>query len=292
MTVHVFDDTACTLGEGPLWHPTRRQMFWFDIMGRSLLTRTADGPGSWQFDGHVSAAGWVDEDSLLIASETNLAVFDLATGITDIVCPLEADNPGTRSNDGRADPWGGFWIGTMGKALEPDAGTIYRYYQGEIRPLYQQITVPNAICFSPDRRHGYFADSAKATIWRQGLDEADGWPEGEPEIFVDLKPEGLTPDGAVVDAEGRLWNAQWGSARIACYGPDGALLETIGMPTDLTTCPAFGGETLTALFCTTATEILTAAQREAQPLAGMTFVTETAITAFPATGQAEHRVTL
>ena len=120
----VFDDRPCELGEGPLWHPERQQLFWFDIIGKRLMTRDGQEPHSWAFDEHVSAAGWVDRDALLLASETGLWRFDLNTADRSLITPLEADNPVTRSNDGRADPWGGLWIGTMGKEAEPGAGSI------------------------------------------------------------------------------------------------------------------------------------------------------------------------
>ena len=66
----VFDDTVCALGEGPLWHPAREQFFWFDIIGHRLLTREGEATRIVQFDEHVSAAGWVSESELLVASET------------------------------------------------------------------------------------------------------------------------------------------------------------------------------------------------------------------------------
>jgi len=115
MTTDVFDDRACVLGEGPLWHPERQQLFWFDIMAGHLLTKVDGEAQSWAFDELVSAAGWIDHDRLLIASETALYSFDLTTEEQEYIQPLEIGNTVTRSNDGRADPWGGFWIGTMGK---------------------------------------------------------------------------------------------------------------------------------------------------------------------------------
>jgi sugar lactone lactonase YvrE len=208
MSVATFDERACILGEGPLWHPEREQLFWFDIMGKRLLTRTEDGPEEWRFDRHVSAAGWVDRDVLLVASETDLFRLDLATGAQDIVAPLEAENGVTRSNDGRADPFGGFWIGTMGKNAEPGAGALYRYYRGEVVELRAGITIPNATCFAPDGRHAYFADTQEHVVWRMSLD-GEGWPESDWEIWLDHRESGLNPDGAVVDAEGRFWCAEW-----------------------------------------------------------------------------------
>ncbi|UWQ48144.1 SMP-30/gluconolactonase/LRE family protein [Leisingera aquaemixtae] len=145
MTATVFDSRSCVLGEGPLWHPQRQQLFWFDIMSCKLLSRLGSRPLEWQFDRHVSAAGWIDETHLLIASETGLSRFGLETGREEMLCEIEADRPETRSNDGRADPWGGFWMGTMGKAGEPGLGRLYRWARGELRVLDSGLTTPNAI---------------------------------------------------------------------------------------------------------------------------------------------------
>lgn len=249
----IFDDTPCELGEGPLWHPERGQLFWFDILGKRLLTREDSSGRAWQFDEHVSAAGWVSDTSLLVASEARLFVLDLETDRREDVAPLEADDPRTRSNDGRADPWGGFWIGTMGKAAEPDLGAIYRWYDGELRTLFHPLTITNAICFAPDRSCAYFADSRTRVIRRTALD-GDGWPTGEPQDWVTLDEECGSPDGAVTDTEGNVWNARWGAGCVACHAPDGTLLREIGFDATQTTCPAFGGPDLTTLFCTSAQE--------------------------------------
>ncbi|NSX54118.1 SMP-30/gluconolactonase/LRE family protein [Parasulfitobacter algicola] len=260
----VYDDRICKLGEGPLWHPLREQLFWFDILGKCLMTKGH----SWPFDEHVSAAGWVDRQTLLIASETALFTFDLDTAQRDDICALEADNPKTRSNDGRADPWGGFWIGTMGKNAEPGAGAIYRYYNGALTRLFGDITISNAICFAPDRICAYFADTSTQTIQRQPLDDT-GWPLGDAQVHVDLRAEDRNPDGAIVDADGTLWNAQWGSSRVAGYGPDGQFLTAVDFPACQVSCPALApGQ----MFATSAAVGL---GRAATDHDGLTFCTQT-----------------
>lgn len=277
MTITTYDDRSCILGEGPLWHPRRQQLFWFDIINNLLLSRDGDQALEWRFDRHVSAAGWIDDRHLLIASETDLFRFDLETGRETRICPLEADRPETRSNDGRADPWGGFWIGTMGKDGEAGAGSLYRWYRGELRRLREELTTPNAICFAPDRSCAYYADTKTRIIWRQPLDAEHGWPTGARAVFLDLRatetgPE-HKPDGAVTDREGCLWNAQWGSARVARYAPDGRFLGTVDLPTSHVSCPAFGGADLATLFVTSATQKLSSNQRHSQPAAGQLFAT-------------------
>jgi sugar lactone lactonase YvrE len=272
----IFDDTQCTLGEGPLWHPERGELFWFDILGKRLHSKARH----WQFDEYVSAAGWVDRERLLIASQTALFLFDLRDGSQTPLCALEADNPVTRSNDGRADPQGGFWIGTMGIDAEEGAGAIYRYYKGSLRKIFAPITISNAICFAPDGRSAYFTDTPTQMIMRTALD-ADGWPVGEPVLHIDLRGTDYRPDGAVVDAAGNLWNAQWGAGRIAGYAPDGTFIDSFAFGADQTSCPAFGGDDLTTLFCTSAAIGLDG------PHQGKTYTTTTQYK-----GQAEHQVIL
>ena len=261
----IFDTRACELGEGPLWHPLREELFWFDILNRTLHSQTQ----SWSFSGYVSAAGWISRDELLLASETGLIRFDLATGSETPVAG--AGTAATRSNDGRADRQGGFWFGTMGKKAEKDAGAIWRWYRGELRRLYEGVTIPNAICFAPDGSAAHFGDTVLGRVMKVALD-AQGWPKGEPEAWLDLARAGLNPDGAVIDAEGRFWNAQWGAGRVACYGPDGVFLtavETPGAPHS--SCPAFGGADLTTLYVTTALEHMDAEARARHPASGQTF---------------------
>ncbi|WP_424967812.1 SMP-30/gluconolactonase/LRE family protein [Dinoroseobacter sp. S375] len=270
MIAALYDDRPCALGEGPLWHPERQQLFWFDITGQRMLSRDADGPLEWAFDEMVSAAGWVDRNTLLIASETALATFDLIEGESQFLAPLEADSPATRSNDGRADPWGGFWIGTMGKAAEPGAGAIYRFHDGALRRVEPGITISNAICFDRDRACAYYTDTPTRQVMRLPVD-AEGWPDGPAEVAVDLRAEGLNPDGAVTDKEGNLWIAQWGASRVACYSPEGALLRAVDCAGQHASCPAFGGAGLDQLFVTTAREGLRAEEIAEAPENGCVF---------------------
>lgn len=267
----IHDARICALGEGALWHPTRRQFFWFDILGQKLMSHDRDGECTWRFPELVSAAGWVSEDVLLIAGERDLFLFDLVTEEIEVLCELEADKPGNRSNDGRADRQGGFWIGTMAKGGEMKGkGAIYRYYKGELRLLYPNLSIPNSMCFTPDGKHAYFSDNFTPYVMKVALD-ADGWPAGDPQVFIDHTADGFSPDGAVVDAMGNFCCAEWGGARVAIYSPKGELLRTFPFAAPHTTCPAFGGLDLTTLFCTSAQQGLSPEQLAANPDSGKTF---------------------
>ncbi len=283
----VFDSRVCTLGEGPLWHPERAQFFWFDIVEKRLLTQKDGVQGAWQFDEHYSAAGWVDETTLILASEAGLWQFDIATGAQKLLVALEADNPITRSNDGRADPWGGFWIGTMGKNAEAAAGAIYRYFKGELRKVVPNVQISNAICFDRKRSCAYYTDTLTRLVLRQGVDALTGWPSGAPEVFVDLNAADKNPDGAVVDADGNVWIALWGSGCVNAYAPDGSFLRSVDVPGAQSTCPAFGGADLRDMFVTSASADLAADVLAKTPENGMTFVISDV-----AQGVAEPRVIL
>ncbi|MEM8851203.1 MAG: SMP-30/gluconolactonase/LRE family protein [Pseudomonadota bacterium] len=283
---NVWDDRVCALGEGTLWHPERQQLFWFDITGKRLLSRDGNTQLEWDWNEMVSAAGWVDRDTLMVVGESGFWRFDIRSGDREKLVDLNADDPETRSNDGRADPVGGFWIGTMGKQAEAGRGAIYRYFRGEVRQLYHDVTIPNAICFPPDGTVAYFADTAKGAVWRQAIDRA-GWPSGSAEVFVDFSPVGLDPDGAVCDADGNVWIAQWGAGRVACHGPDGQFLRAVSCGADHTTCPTFGGADLRTMFVTSATQGLDASSLTHQPGSGRTWAAEISVA-----GTAERRVVL
>lgn len=282
----VFDARVCQLGEGPLWHPIREQLFWFDILSKKLMSRKDGEASEWAFDEVVSAAGWISRAELLIASESSLSRFNVDTGARQVLCALEADQPETRSNDGRADPQGGFWIGTMGKAAQPGMGAIYRYYCGAVLRLFADITISNSICFAPSGDLAYFSDTDTQRVMQVALDAA-GWPAAAPRVFLDLKAGGLFPDGAVVDAVGNVWIAQWGAARVACYSAKGDFLRAVPVGGTQSSCPAFGGPDMSTLFCTTAATGLMPGDPAHTPDAGRLFCAETL-----SKGQYEHQVIL
>lgn len=286
----IYDHRVCSLGEGPLWHPLRAALFWFDINAKTLHSTLEGTAQSWTFERTVSAAGWVDQDTLLVASEVGLHRFDIATGaLSEALIALEADNALTRSNDGRADPWGGFWIGTMGYNAERGAGAIYRFHQGALSTIASDITISNAICFTPDRRFAQYTDTANKQIMRVALDAQTGAPMGEAQVWLDLTEAGLSPDGAVMDADGIFWVACWGAGAVVGFDDAGREVARHTVPGLHTTCPAFGGADLRDLYITSATEGLDPPLGKLGDLGenGKTFMIKDV-----AQGQQEHQVLL
>ena len=201
-------------------------------------------------------------------------LFNLSNGRRKPLVTISAGQPATRSNDGRADRQGGFWWGTMGKhgGDDPGKGAIWRYWRGQVRCLFPNWTIPNSICFAPDGSAAYFSDTLTHRVLRVALN-ADGWPIGEPLVFLDLSDEGLVARRRRCGCGGcGLAGAMGGIARGGAYAPDGRFLQAVSVAAPHASCPAFGGADLSRLFVTTAREGMDAAALAACPDAGKTFV--------------------
>lgn len=273
-TAKLLLDCKCELGEGPIWHPGRQQLFFFDINEQTLFAVTAAGEivDQWLFNEIVAAAAVVDDDTLLLATEFGLKGFQISTGGMAPIMSIEADNPVTRTNDSRVHPSGAFWIGTMTKSEEEaPVGSVYHYRAGELTTLKSGIKIPNATCFSPDGRIAYWTDTPTKQIMQCPTDPATGLPIGDWTLFADVSGHRGWPDGAVVDSEGYLWNARWGGNCVVRHAPDGSIDRIIEVPVSQVSCPAFGGADLKTLFITTAAKTLSAEQLAAEKHAGSLF---------------------
>ncbi len=270
----VWHETCHELAEGPVAHPERSSILWFDIPHGLLYERPFSGGTVRQHALGVmaSVAALVDRRRILIATERDLRLYDLDSRDSRAIHPFITDHPHLRSNDGRVHPSGALWISSMGKQAEPEQGAIWWFREGELRLLFERITIGNAICFGNGGRIAYFADSASRTIWRVTTDPETGLPTGDPAVFKRFADSEGEPDGAIVDADGRLWSAAWGAAAVYVWNVDATLFDYHRLPVSQPTCPAFFGENLDAVVVTSAYQNLAAdARLSAEPLAGALF---------------------
>ena len=284
----VLSAERCHLGEGPTYDASTGIAWWFDIIEKRLFEADiVSGSVKIHPLGRMaSALARIDAARQLIVAEDGLYIRHIAGGRLELFTPLEADNPVTRSNDARVHPSGTLWLGTMGRKAEPRAGAIYALHRGRIVKLYPDITIPNAICFSPDGGIGYFADTATNVMHRVPLDAATGLPAGDAVPFIRHRGAGGI-DGAVVDADGLIWNARWGGGCVDVYDPDGRRLRSLRVPARQSSCPAFVGHDLSRLLVTSAWQGMDEAARAADPEHGRTFILDVA-----ARGRAEPDVQL
>ncbi len=278
VNVTFFDEQIAELGEGPGYDPLTGHVWWFDILGQKLFEKEWAG-GAVQAHAlgmKASALAVIDRERQLIATEHGLFVRERASGRLTPHHPLEADNPVTRSNDARVHPSGAFWIGTMGKKAEAEAGSIWWYREGQAKRLFTGLTITNSICFSPDGRVAYFADTDRNIVWRVDTDPETGLPTSERSVFHHRTEDGGM-DGSVVDAEGILWNACWGAGALHAYSPQGRLVRTVALPVRQPSCPAFVGPDAAAMVVTSAHQDMDAAARRADPHAGKVMLLDLAV---------------
>jgi sugar lactone lactonase YvrE len=259
------------LGEGPVWDARAGRLYWVDIKGGRLrwLNPASGEAGVVAVDNQVSAvAPRANGEGLLAARKDGVGVLDPATGAFILRFNPEADRPYNRANDGNVDVAGRFWFGTMHDGELDRTGAVYRLDADWtcVRVL-DGLGISNTLVCSPAGDVLYVADSLDRAIDALEIDPATGAAGGR-RPFVHMRGEAFGPDGSAVDAEGYLWNAQWGGARIVRYAPGGAIDRIVPVPVDHPSSCAFGGEDLATLYVTTARWLLDEAALARQPWAG------------------------
>ncbi|MGE8217335.1 MAG: SMP-30/gluconolactonase/LRE family protein [Stenotrophomonas maltophilia] len=278
-------DARCTHGEGALWSPRRNCLFWVDISGRRLWQYRADDHASrsWDLPDRPGCLAEGDDGQLLIALAGSLQRVDIdapdGTLALQWLAEVQPEHPTTRSNDGRTDRAGNLVFGTMNE--DPGREPLGRFYQYSARHGLRSldlpgVVIPNAICFSPDGSTLYYCDSVRPEIWCCDYDAAQARCR-RPRLFARLQDPTWEPDGAVIDAEGSLWNAQWRAARVVRHGRDGRVQQVVPMPVIHPTCVALGGPGLSTLMVTSSRLDHSPEALAASPHAGSVFALETGI---------------
>lgn len=269
------------LGEGVVWDDRLQALWWTDIGGCKLWRLHPDDGRvlHWDMPERLASFALCEADGwLLLALASRLAFFHPDARELIELHAVEKHLP-TRSNDGVCDRQGRFVFGTLHEPAQGGkqaVGGFYRLNRDlslERLPL-PDVAISNSIAFSPAGDRMYFCDSPTRKIYC--CDYGDTL--GEPRLFVDLAGMSGVPDGSTVDAEGALWNAQWGMGRVVRYLADGSEDRIIALPAAQTTKPALGGAKLGTLFVTSASEDLTAEQLAADPQAGYLFAVDVGMT--------------
>jgi sugar lactone lactonase YvrE len=270
------------LGEGPHWDAATRRLLYVDIFlglihdldpaTSDLSTLAVDPPVGFvvpvrSTQDRICACG--GELVLLGADDTESARL-----------PVEADQPGHRINDGKADPVGRLWFGTMGKGWEPLVAALYRLDERGLRVIADGVTLSNGLDWDVERRRMYYVDSATQQIDVFDYDVATGEVENR-RPWATIDPADGLPDGLCLDAEGGLWLALFGGGVVRRYDPDGIVIADVAVPVQHPTCPIFGGDDLATLFVTTSRHKLTPGQRDQNPLAGALLVVDAGVRGRP-----------
>ena len=271
-------DVGDILGEGVTWRATDKTIWWADIEGCRLhcLSWPSQALKTYSTPGRVGSFSFLegDDERLLIACENRMGIFTPVTGHVDwLGPPITSVSGQTRLNDGRTDPRGRFWVGTMVEG-DPDAGILAgKLYciepDGTARPVLGGIHISNGLSWSESGDVIYFADSPTGRVFRAPYDIEHG-------VAGIFRPfarfSGEVPDGAATDAQGNYWTALWGGSRIAALSPDGDEIAELKLPVSQPTCVTFAGEGLNLLCISSAKQGLSPKKQKNQPHAGSLFI--------------------
>jgi D-xylonolactonase len=276
---HCIWPAGAILGEGPVWHPQERRLYWLDIKAPAIhaIDPASDARKTWPMPEPIGCIAPRHAGGFVAGMKSGFAILDLERGSIDLIGDPEPYQMGNRFNDGKCDGAGRFWAGSMDDQVQKPTGWLYCLDTERKWTRWDgPYACTNGPAFSVDNRTLYHTDTMGRTVYAFDL-AADGTPSGK-RVFVKFAEEDGYPDGMTVDAEGCIWIAHWGGWRITRYRPDGSIGRIVRLPVAQVTSCAFGDDDLCTLYITSAATGLSEVERAAQPLAGGLFAIRTDVT--------------
>jgi len=271
------------LGEGPIWDPDSQTLYWVNILANELhIFDPASGK-----DRHIDCGQMVGtvvgrkSGGLMVAMTNGFASVNLETEeIRHIVDP--ENNPEARFNDGKCDPAGRFWAGSLPLSENVPEGSLYSLETDlSVKKRLSQITIANGIVWTSDHKTMYYIDTPTMKVDAYDYDIETGDLSNH-RVAVTVPEEFGWPDGMAIDVEDKIWVGHWGGWQITRFDPlTGETLQVIKLPVAQVTACAFGGPDLNRLYITTAKTGLDAAALEKQPHAGNLFVIDVDVSGVP-----------
>lgn len=289
--VRVAVGSAALLGESPVWHPRENVLYYADIPGHKLQ-RFDPASGElrhWDFGTDLGSFAPRLDGTLLLAMRDGLWSFDPASGERARLAEPPYDPASERFNDGKCDPQGRFWVGTIYEPRDPALAGLYRYAKGKLVRQAKGFTVMNGLAWSPSGRTIHWSDTKAHTIYAADFDPAAGTLSRQ-RVFASfpvkqagqsLDTYGGRPDGAAMDVEGCYWVAMFEGQRLLRLSPDGEIVREIELPVRCPTMPCFGGADLKTLYITSARENRPAAELATQPFAGCVLAIDVDVPGLP-----------
>ena len=280
-SVEVYAAHTDILGEGPLWSVSDGALYWLDIARRKLY-RKAPGESrdhAWSLPDYPGCLAEVGPEEIAVAMGEGVHLFSTRHETARFRGSPGNRRDGTRFNDGKVDPSGRFWVGTMQNNFGPDGnpipvtrsdGALFRFDpDGTVSTLEESIGVSNTLAWSIEQKRFYFADSSAGCIYVYEYD-ADAGTIHNRRVHFDAPASGI-PDGSAIDVDGCLWNARWDGGVILRITPEGKVDRRLEMPLPRPTSCIFGGARFDTLFVTSARQSLSAEDLQRFPLSGSVF---------------------
>ena len=285
--------SACTtdlfeLGECCRWDEVRDELNWVDINAGRFFRARADGERidvvrTYEAGGALSSFAPLENrsDGWIVSVDQSILLLNESGDLRELVQPEARRATEVRMNDGVADPWGRFWVGSMAFDSSEGGGSLYRFHESTgADTVLDNVTVSNGLGWSPNRRTMYYVDSGPGTLYAFDVDELGEISRQRPFLQFDVATEG-TPDGLYVDGEGAIWVAMWGGYEVRRYSPDAMQLARVRVPTAQPSSCTIGGVKGTTLYVTTAREHMAPDVLEREPDAGRLFSVDVHVAARP-----------
>jgi sugar lactone lactonase YvrE len=265
----------CLLGEGPVWNAKKKSICWVDILNGiihqySPAQKTQKTIPVHQMIGSVAVCS---NGNFIAALQNGFAFVDSISGDIKMIADPESHLPGNRFNEGKCDPAGRFWAGTMSLSEEPHAGSVYLLKKDlSVTKKIEAVTISNGMAWSADHQIVYYIDTPTYQVSAFNYDKTTAHISNRRNVINISKEDGY-PDGMAIDSEGMLWIAHWDGWQVTRWNPNtGKKLFHIKMPVARVTSCTFGGDDLNDLYITSASTGLTDEEFKKQPLAGSLFV--------------------
>ncbi|NHM33896.1 SMP-30/gluconolactonase/LRE family protein [Neobacillus terrae] len=282
--VELVFDAQAELGEGPSWDAKNQLLYWVDILSKKVCIFNPKTEENREIHLEQMASAVVPRESggLVLGMENGFYFLDINTEeLTQITDP-ESHLPLNRFNDGKCDPKGRFWAGSMNlEELEGEGSLYFLDKDLQTKKKVDGTTISNGLAWSPDNKFFYFTDTPTMKIVRYEYDLNSGEIKNPKPVIHFPESEGY-PDGMTIDSEGMLWIAHWSGNKVSRWNPEtGEQILSINIPAMNVTSCTFGGEDLSELYITTARKGMTEEELEKFPLSGGVFRVKTEIQGAP-----------
>ncbi|MDX2245026.1 MAG: SMP-30/gluconolactonase/LRE family protein [Leptolyngbyaceae cyanobacterium bins.302] len=270
------------LGEGAMWDAAKQVLYWVDIYNHRVhqFDPATGNHVVFEMGSETTCVGLTEHDRLIVGLRDRLVLLDPATQETINLTHIETDQPKSRLNDGKCDPGGRFWVGSISEEEEPIA-KLYRYDpDGSLHIMETGLTNSNGLGWSPDRRSFYLTDTPTQKIYVYDYDVQTGAIHNR-RVHINLTGESFFPDGLAIDAKGYIWSAMWNGWCVIRFDPDGKEVLRVPVPVPCPTCCAFGGADLTDLYITTASVGLSQPEIQKAFYSGDIFCLKTDVVGLP-----------
>lgn len=265
------------LGECPVWDDRQNMLYWVDILSGNLFRLEPQINNLTVFDigEHIGSFALRENNGAILALKSGFAFYDFQSNRIERMINPESHLSNNRFNDGKCDPHGRFWSGTLSYDVAKGAGSLYALStMNDIKIKLKNLTIPNGMAWHTGRKKFYFIDSPDRKIYQFDYEAHTGRISNRSTLF-EFPPTGPLPDGMTIDEEGYLWVALYNGFKVVRINPVSAEIEfKVELPVPQVTSCTFGGPNLNVLYITTAREHMTEEEIVKAPLSGALFKAE------------------